>query len=437
MVVTNNRKIVGILLAVLITLLSFSPQFSALYRFPDKVKIIEGKEHVIDIGIPLKFQLFTKTRNSLTINGSSLQDKISVNLGNPLSIRSSRLGTYDLEFRLFGIIPVKKMKLEVLPEIKVVPGGHSIGVKLRPNGVIVVGIASVVDEQGKAYYPAKNAGIQVGDTVILVNGQKIYTADDLAEIINRDEDKVIDLTVKRNDKTFNTRLSAVKNNHGIYQIGLWVRDIAAGVGTLTFYDPKSGYYGALGHIISDSDTGKVVEVGQGEIIRASITNVVPAKKNVPGEKRGVFVEEEDVIGNILINTPFGIFGKTYKPVINPLFGEIPVALSSYAHEGKAQILTVIDGEKIEKFDIEIQKIIKQDYPSTKGMIIKITDPRLLEKAGGIVQGMSGSPIIQDGCLIGAVTHVFVNDPTRGYGVFAEWMIEEISKLKSERQVYKY
>lgn len=434
--VGNKRKVVGIMLALLIAILSFSPQFSALFRLPDSVKIIAGREHIINFGIPLEIQLLTKNQNSLTINGNNLQDKISVNLRNPLSIRSNHLGTHDLEFRLFGVIPVKKVKLEVLPEIKVVPGGHSIGVKLRPDGVIVVGIASVVDKNGKTHYPAKNAGIQVGDTVVQANGQKIHNADELSEIINNDEDKIIDLTVKRNDKIYNTRLSAVQNQDGIFQIGIWVRDIAAGVGTLTFYDPNSGYYGALGHIISDSDTGKVVEVGQGEIIRASISNIVPAKKNVPGEKRGIFVDEEDVIGNILTNTPFGIFGKAHKPVVNPFISEIPVGLSSYAHEGKAKILTVIEGEKIEEFEIEIQKIVKQDYPSTKGMIIKITDPRLLEKAGGIVQGMSGSPIIQDGYLIGAVTHVFVNDPSRGYGVFAEWMLGEISKLKNERQLNK-
>ncbi|HEY8363154.1 MAG TPA: SpoIVB peptidase [Tissierellaceae bacterium] len=433
---SKNRKFIGVFLAVLI-FITFSPHFSGLYRFPDKIKIIEGKEHILDLGIPFSFQLFTQNADFLTINGNSIKNRINVNLREPLSIRSSRLGTYDLEFRLFGIIPVKKMKLEVLPEVKIVPGGHSIGVKLRPNGVIVVGIASVVDENGKTWYPAKNAGIQIGDTIALVNGRKIYTAEEFTRIINSDEDKTINLTVKRNNKTFNTKLSAVKNKEGIYQIGLWVRDIAAGVGTLTFYEPETGYYGALGHIISDSDTGKVLEVGQGEIIRASITSVVPARKNAPGEKRGVFVEEEKVMGNILSNTPFGIFGKMYQPIKNPYYTEIPVALASFAHEGKAQIMTVIDGEKIEKFDIEIQKIIKQDYPNTKGMIIKITDPRLIEKAGGIVQGMSGSPIIQDGYLVGAVTHVFVNDPTRGYGVFAEWMIEEISKLKGERQVINY
>ncbi|TYP51649.1 stage IV sporulation protein B [Thermosediminibacter litoriperuensis] len=437
MIYSKNRKLIGIFLAIFITLIALSPQFSGLNRFPDRIRVIEGKEQTLNLRIPFNFQLYTKDSGFLTINGTALKDKMNVNLKNPLSIRSSRLGTYDLEFRLFGIIPVKKMKLEVLPEMKVVPGGHSIGVKLRPDGVIVVGIASVIDEKGKTCYPAKEAGIQVGDTISMVNGYKIYTAEELSRIVNRDDDKTVTLTIKRNGKTFQTQLYAVKSKDGIYQIGLWVRDIAAGVGTLTFYDPESGYYGALGHIISDSDTGRIVEVGQGEIIRASITSIAPARKNVPGEKRGVFVEEERVIGNILSNTEFGIFGRIYQPVENPYYSEIPVALASFAREGKAQIMTVIDGERIEKFDIEIQKIIRQNFPSTKGMIIKITDPRLIEKAGGIVQGMSGSPIIQDGHLVGAVTHVFVNDPTRGYGVFAEWMLEEISKLKNERQVSNF
>ncbi|WP_246110780.1 SpoIVB peptidase [Thermosediminibacter litoriperuensis] len=437
LIYSKNRKLIGIFLAIFITLIALSPQFSGLNRFPDRIRVIEGKEQTLNLRIPFNFQLYTKDSGFLTINGTALKDKMNVNLKNPLSIRSSRLGTYDLEFRLFGIIPVKKMKLEVLPEMKVVPGGHSIGVKLRPDGVIVVGIASVIDEKGKTCYPAKEAGIQVGDTISMVNGYKIYTAEELSRIVNRDDDKTVTLTIKRNGKTFQTQLYAVKSKDGIYQIGLWVRDIAAGVGTLTFYDPESGYYGALGHIISDSDTGRIVEVGQGEIIRASITSIAPARKNVPGEKRGVFVEEERVIGNILSNTEFGIFGRIYQPVENPYYSEIPVALASFAREGKAQIMTVIDGERIEKFDIEIQKIIRQNFPSTKGMIIKITDPRLIEKAGGIVQGMSGSPIIQDGHLVGAVTHVFVNDPTRGYGVFAEWMLEEISKLKNERQVSNF
>ncbi|ADL08056.1 stage IV sporulation protein B [Thermosediminibacter oceani DSM 16646] len=437
MVYSKNRKLIGVFIAIMITLVAFSPQFSGLNRFPDRIRVIEGKEHTLNFRIPFTLQLFAKSSDYLIINGAALKDRMNVNLKNPLSIKSSRLGTYDLEFRLFGIIPVKKMKLEVLPEVKVIPGGHSIGVKLRPDGVIVVGIASVIDEKGKTSYPAREAGIQVGDTISMVNGYKIYTAEELSRIVNRDEDKIVTLTVKRNGKTFETQLGAVKSRDGIYQIGLWVRDIAAGVGTLTFYDPESGYYGALGHIISDSDTGRIVEVGQGEIIRASITSIAPARKNVPGEKRGVFVEEDRVMGNILTNTQFGIFGRMYEPVKNPYYSEIPVALASFAHEGKAQILTVIDGERIEKFDIEIQKIVRQNFPSTKGMIIKIIDPRLIEKTGGIVQGMSGSPIIQDGYLVGAVTHVFVNDPTRGYGVFAEWMIEEISKLKIERQVSNF
>lgn len=430
------RKILGIILAITITIITIALDFYSFYDFPDEIKIIAGKKQEVRLKVPFTFQLFSRDKDFLTINGSSLKDKLSLNLKNPFVIQSSRLGIYNLEFRLFGIIPFKKMRVQVLPEIRVVPGGHSVGVKLRPNGVIVVGFASVIDESGKRYYPAQEAGIEIGDIIYMANHQKIYQADELSRIINSDEDKTVALTIKRNENLFETNLRAVKSSSGLYQIGLWIRDMAAGVGTLTFYDPKSGYYGALGHIISDADTGKIVEVGEGEIIRARVTSILPGRKSQPGEKRGVFVHEEKVIGNILVNTPYGIFGKAYQTLKNPYYSYLPIAPTTQVHEGKAQIMTVVEGEKIEQYDIDIQKIIRQPSPNGKGMIIKITDPKLLEKTGGIIQGMSGSPIIQDGYIVGAVTHVFVNDPTRGYGVFAEWMMDEIIKLQSEARVMK-
>ncbi|MGI6425594.1 MAG: SpoIVB peptidase [Tepidanaerobacteraceae bacterium] len=229
-------------------------------------------------------------------------------------------------------------------------------------------------------------------------------------------------------------INPVKSSTGIYQIGLWVRDIAAGVGTLTFYDPNTGLYGALGHIISDADTGKIIEVGNGEIIRARVASISPGRRNQPGEKRGVFINEEQIIGNIISNTPYGIFGKSYYPFENPLYSTLPVATINQVQEGKATILTVVEGEKIEEYDIEIQKITQQSYPNGKGMIIKIVDQELIKRTGGIVQGMSGSPIIQNGYIVGAVTHVFVNDPTKGYGIFLEWMLQEINKISSNEEV---
>lgn len=173
---------------------------------------------------------------------------------------------------------------------------------------------------------------------------------------------------------------------------------------------------------------------RGEIIKSRVISISPGRKNQPGEKKGVFINEGNIMGNIITNTPFGIFGKAFHSFENPWYPIVPIAPVSQVREGKAKMLTVIEGEAIHEYDIEIQKIIKQVYPSSKGMIIKVTDTELIEKTGGIVQGMSGSPIIQDDHLVGAVTHVFVNDPTKGYGVFAEWMYEEIIKINYNRQV---
>lgn len=431
-----SKKNLGIFIALVIIFFAFVLNYYGYYDLPNEIRIIEGKKQEIKLNIPMSLQLFCNENNFLTINGSQVKDRLYLNLKNPVVIQSSKLGTYNLEFRLFGVIPVKKMKVHVLPETRIIPGGHSLGVKLRPNGVIVVGFASVIDENGKRHNPAREAGIEIGDTIFMVNHQRIFQADELSRIANENQDKTMILSIKRNDKIFNINLNAVKSASGVFQIGLWVRDIAAGVGTLTFYDPRTGYYGALGHIISDADTGKIIEIGEGEIIRAKVTSIEPGRKNQPGEKKGMFVQEDKIIGNILANTPYGIFGKSYINFQNPFYDSLPVAPISQVHEGKASILTVIYGEKIEKYDIEIQKIMRQTYPDGKGMIIKITDPKLLEKTGGIIQGMSGSPIIQDGYLVGAVTHVFVNDPTRGYGIFAEWMMDEVSKLESETQVMK-
>ena len=194
---------------------------------------------------------------------------------------------------------------------------------------------------------------------------------------------------------------------------------------MTFYDPNSKKYGALGHIISDIDTKKPIIVEDGKIVKSTVTSIEKGLNGNPGEKLARFSENRDIIGNITKNSPFGIFGILNKNIKNGVFDKpISIALSHEVKEGPAQIYTVIDEEKVQAYDIEIVSTIPQKFPATKGMVIKITDPKLLNKTGGIVQGMSGSPIIQDGKLVGAVTHVFVNDPTSGYGVHIEWMLSE-------------
>lgn len=210
-----------------------------------------------------------------------------------------------------------------------------------------------------------------------------------------------------------------------FQIGLYIRDTAAGIGTMTFYEPNSKKYGALGHIISDMDTRKPVEINDGTIVKSKVTEIQKGENGVPGEKRANFDVNESELGNITKNTPFGIFGTLNGKVEKSKWNEpMPIALPNQVKEGPAKILTVIDGEKVEAFDVEIVNTVAQESPATKGLILKIVDDRLLEATGGIVQGMSGSPIIQDGKVIGAVTHVFVNDPTSGYGVHIEWMLNE-------------
>lgn len=194
---------------------------------------------------------------------------------------------------------------------------------------------------------------------------------------------------------------------------------------MTFYDPKSKKYGALGHVISDMDTKKPIVVEDGQIVRSTVTSIEKGSNGVPGEKLARFSEDRQIIGNITRNSPFGIFGKLSSTMENGIMDKaMPIALSHQVKEGPAKILTVVDDDQVKEFDIEIMSTIPQKFPATKGMVIKITDPKLLKKTGGIVQGMSGSPIIQNGKVVGAVTHVFVNDPTSGYGVHIEWMLNE-------------
>jgi stage IV sporulation protein B len=214
-----------------------------------------------------------------------------------------------------------------------------------------------------------------------------------------------------------------------YRLGIWVRDSTAGVGTLTFYDPESRCFGALGHAITDVDTGVLLSVKNGEIMQSTIIDVKQGRRGEPGELKGVFSGRQRVIGNILRNTQYGIYGKMYRSLPKFYFDQpLPVCSQYDVQVGKASILTTVDEEGIKEFEIQIIKVNIQQHPSSKGMVIEITDPELLERTGGIVQGMSGSPIIQNGRIVGAITHVFVNDPKKGYGIFIEWMLEECRKI---------
>lgn len=312
---------------------------------------------------------------------------------------------------------------------QLVPGGSCIGVTLSTDGVLVVDVSDICVSGKTLPSPAKKAGIKPGDLIQSFNGLKTETVDDLTNAISASGGSDSKITLSRNGSNRELLIKPVLTEvKECFRIGAWVKDAASGIGTLTFYDPQTSYFGALGHGICDSDTSDIMKISSGNIVPASIVSVSKGEKGVPGELNGIFKESDAVLGDIQTNNDCGIFGSATTSICKDNTA-IPVAARSEVTTGQAYILACVQGEAVEKYEIEISKIMPKTSAVQKGMIIKITDERLLSKTGGIVRGMSGSPVIQNGKLVGAVTHVFVNDPTRGYGIFIENMLSEAEKIK--------
>jgi len=409
------RKIIGgILLVSLISLIFFQPiqQYLAI---PKTITVFEGQDYTFQKAVPVSASLVSQNSN-ITLD----EGKHSV------SMAASKNGKNEMLLEYAGI-PIKKVDVRVLKDFRVIPGGQSIGVKLNTVGVLVVGHHLINTISGKKS-PGEIAGIKIGDIITEINGNKIEKMTDVAPFVQTagQEGKALDMVISRESGKFTTKLTPLKDKgENIYKLGLYIRDSAAGIGTMTFIHPQSKKYGALGHVISDMDTKQPIVVEDGQIVRSTVTSIEKGSNGDPGEKLARFSSDREIVGNIQKNSPFGIFGEMVKELKNGVMDKpLPIALSHQVKEGPAKILTVVNNDRVEEFDIEIVSTIPQKFPATKGMVIKVTDPKLLKKTGGIVQGMSGSPIIQDGKLIGAVTHVFVNDPTSGYGVHIEWMLDE-------------
>jgi stage IV sporulation protein B len=410
-----------------------SPQFQNIYSIPPTLRMIEGEPAVFTVSFPLTIAVPRDFEQVIKLN----PDLTPYSLSRPVAVEPFRQGKTNVEIKLLGLIPLRTVEVDVLPPIKLYPGGHSIGVVLRSQGVIIVGHSPVKDQRGELILPAKNAGVMVGDIILSMNGTPIKSDYQVAEIIDSSGKKQspVDLMIKRQEKRLHFSLLPIHDSETQrYRIGLYVRDSAAGVGTLTFFDDKTQTYGALGHVITDNDTNQPIDCDEGKIVMATVSGIHHGKRGQPGEKIGVFIEEDQIIGDIQKNTNFGIYGKLTNHIEHQLYPDaLPVASMSQVQPGPAQMLTVIDGETIEPFGIEIQKINLQDSPEGKGLVIQVTDQRLLEKTGGIVQGMSGSPIIQNGKIVGSVTHVFVHDPSKGYGCFMDWMLMESGLIPKKPQ----
>lgn len=309
-------------------------------------------------------------------------------------------------------------------DIEVYPGGISIGVKINNKGALVVGYSDISTHEGLSESPGKVAGIELGDIIEEVNGENIETCSDLISKVKTCRNDEMTVKILRGNSEITKKVSLIKEDNE-YKIGLWVRDSTAGIGTLTFYDKDSKTFGALGHPITDGDTNVSFNIKSGTLLRSSVLSIKKGERGNPGEIKGLFINENESIGNIEKNTKSGIYGDGSAELINPNFNKaMTVAYRDEINEGHAQIITTVEDGGAKAYDIEILKLLPQDEPGSKSMIIKIVDPVLLEKTGGIVQGMSGSPIIQNGKIIGAVTHVLINKPDVGYGIYIEWMLQD-------------
>lgn len=312
-------------------------------------------------------------------------------------------------------------KTEGAVAASVIPVGKAVGIKLFSDGVLVVGLSPVKTESGECS-PGRDCGLKTGDVITHINGNEVDTIEEVQSLVAQQEGGPLTIQAVRGQKQLQLTAAAVANRQGDYQLGIWLRDSMAGIGTMTFYDPESGVFAALGHGINDVDTSMLMPLETGSIMPASVADVKKGTSGEPGELHGQFDLTKD-LGTLYANTELGIFGQMPEDSMEALGDPVPVASREQVEVGPATILSNIRGDEVEEFDIQITHLYPQG-DGTRSLMIQVTDPELLEATGGIVQGMSGSPILQNGRIVGAVTHVLINDPARGYGILAENMLRQ-------------
>jgi len=354
---------------------------------------------------------------------------LRVSVPGAAAVQGGQVTSYTAQIKLFGIVPAQKVAVKVNSHRDVAVCGVPFGIRMFTQGVLVVGIGQVDTRHG-AKSPAEEAGLRVGDSILKIDGREIDSTEDVAAMVEASAGRSLTLTVSRQQTVFEATLVPVASvAEQCLKAGMWIRDSAAGIGTLTFYDMNNGVFAGLGHPIHDADTGQTVPISSGEIVPASVFGVNKGEAGVPGELLGSF--EDGSWGLLTTNDETGLYGLLHEQP--PAFSTLPVAHKQEVTTGAAQLITTVSGREPQSYAIEIERVdYREDLP-TQNMVIRITDDALLQATGGVLCGMSGSPILQNGKLVGAVTHVFVGDPTGGYAIFAENMLSTAQTVPSSQQ----
>ena len=385
-------------------------------KIPASIRIKAGSEQELSLNVPVMGEIYSPYREK--------EEVIPVNLSRPVTVMANRMQEYTMDVKLFGVIPFKTVNVQVIPDKMLVPAGVPIGIYVKTDGILVIAQGDFEGMDHTRKEPAKHL-LQAGDYILKADEQEVASKADFTKKISESGGRDMVLTIRREEEIFDIKVHPEQNVNGEYKLGIWIRDNAQGVGTMTYLDEDASF-GALGHGINDTDTALLMEVKGGSLYKTEIIAIKKGQGGTPGELTGVIdYNLSNKIGTIDTNSVEGIFGTVDLKGADIVSGEaMPIGLKQDVEPGKAQILCCVDGEKIPKsYDVNIKAVHLDHDNINRGIELEVTDAALLEQTGGIVQGMSGSPILQNGKIVGAVTHVLVNDPTRGYGLFIENMLE--------------
>ncbi len=402
-------------------------------KIPSTIRIRAGVEQELDFGVPVSGEIRRVEEAAQVsampqdISGAAAESaadsarSIHVDFAHKVRVRAGEVDTYRMNLKLFGILPYKDVNVEVIQDKLLIPSGIPIGIYVKTDGVLVVGIGEFENGEGRKVSPAKYV-LQKGDYILMIDGEKIENKKQLVRLVEESDAESMVLTIRRNDEVTDVMIRPESNRNSERKLGVWIRDNAQGIGTMTYLDTDDTF-GALGHGINDVDTSALMDLEEGTLYRTEIVGITRGSSGSPGELTGyIEYDSDNVIGEITENTTEGIFGVcSGETEQTPPMEPIPIALKQEISTGPAQIICSVTGEP-EFYDVEIIELNPEHGDINRGIVIQVVDEKLLTLTGGIIQGMSGSPIIQNGRLAGAVTHVLVQDSTKGYGIFIEEML---------------